>query len=51
MMNYDISNTKIMTAKELQELFEALCAMEEDEFQEIWRNSEIFAKLNKYLGK
>ena len=35
------------TAEERQRYFEQLCAMDEQEFQKLWENSEVRAKLQK----
>jgi len=36
------------TAEERQRYFEQLCAMDEAAFQELWKNSEVYAKLQKF---
>ena len=36
-----------MTAQEKQQYFEKLCALDEQEFQQLWENSEVRAKLQK----
>lgn len=36
-----------MTAEERQKYLERLCAMDEQEFQKLWENSEVRAKLQK----
>lgn len=35
------------TAEERQRYFEQLCTMDEAAFQELWENSEVYAKLKK----
>lgn len=36
------------TAEERQRYFEQLCAMDEAAFLELWENSEVYAKLQKF---
>ena len=40
-------NNSCITAEELQQYFEQLCAMDEKELRELWENSEVYAKLKK----
>lgn len=36
-----------ITAEERQRYFEQLCSMDEQEFLKLWKNSEVYAKLQK----
>lgn len=40
-----------MSAKDLQQYFEQLCEMDEQEFQELWENSEVCSKLRELADR
>ena len=48
-----MTNLKLtgITAEEHQRYFEQLCAIPEQELQELWENSEVYDKLQKLFGR